>query len=240
MKLKIFLIILLIPLVIYSQDDKYLPSLHNGVLVRHQNYVLSYVEQFEGAEWVAYELTYPETKNNVERKTGEFLNDDSVKTHSALHKDYTNSGYDRGHLAPAGDMNFSLDAMLESFYMSNILPQTAELNRKTWKYLEDDIRYYVMNNKSHLYIICGGVFTYNGTCIGIKNKVAVPKYFYKIVYDDSIGKSLAFIMPNVHNPNTNYFYYVTSIDSIESYTGIDFFTNVSIDDTKIGPNWLKK
>jgi endonuclease G len=56
-------------------------------------------------------------------------------------------------------MNFSADAEYESFYMSNVLPQTPGLNRKTWKYLEDDIREYVIRHKSHLYIITGGVFS---------------------------------------------------------------------------------
>lgn len=223
---------------LYSQDDKYLPSIHSGTVIHHKNYVLSYVEKYEGAEWVAYELTYPETKNNVERKNGKFMDDDSVKTRSATHSDYTNSGYDRGHLAPAGDMNFDLDAMLESFYMSNVLPQAPELNRKTWKYLEDDIRYYVMRHKTPLYIVTGGIFFKNDTCIG-KNKVKVPSNFYKIIYDERTGRSLAFIVPNKNTlEQIGYYYYVSSIDEIEFFTDIDFVFPIT-DEAKVEENWLK-
>jgi endonuclease G len=226
MKKIIFLFLISLCLSSYSQDNKYLPLVNKGVVITHQHYILSYVEEYEGAEWVAYELTYSETKNNVDRREGEFFEDDSVKTGSAVHKDYTNTGYDRGHLAPAGDMNFELMAMLESFNMSNVLPQTPELNRKIWKYLEDDIRYYVMRNKNPLYVITGGVFSFNPIHIGIKNKVDIPEYFYKIIYDDTNGKIIAFMMPNVKNPNNDYVYYVTSVAWIEFYTGVDFFPNV--------------
>jgi endonuclease G len=114
----IFYTFLLLPFIINAQDNKYLPLINKGVVITHQNYILSYVEEYEGSEWVAYELTYPETKNNVDRRDGDFFEDDSVETGSATHKDYTNTGYDRGYLAPAGDMNFDLLAMLESFNMS--------------------------------------------------------------------------------------------------------------------------
>jgi endonuclease G len=224
---KIFLILsLYISLFSFSQDNKYLPLTAKGVIVTHNYHILSYVEEYEGSEWVAYELTYPETKNNVDRREGEFFDDDSVKSGSALHKDYTNTGYDRGHLAPAGDMNFDLQAMLESFNMSNVLPQTPELNRKTWKYMEDDIRYYVMNHKTPLYIITGGIFSTNPKFIGVKNKVAVPEYFYKIIYDDTNKKMMTIVIPNDENPDKDFFYYVTSVTWVEFYTGIKFFPNM--------------
>lgn len=246
MKKLIFLFLIILSIHSFTQDDKYLPLIAKGVVITHQHYVLSYVEEYEGSEWVAYELTYPETKNNVDRREGEFFEDDSIKTGSAIHKDYTNTGYDRGHLAPAGDMNFDLLAMLESFNMSNVLPQTPELNRKTWKYLEDDIRYYVMRNKTPLYVITGGVFSFNPKYIGVKNRVAVPDYFYKIIYDDTNKKILAFIMPNIKNPDIDYFYYVTSVAWVEFYTGVKFFPNMDEKfeieyESKVSEiNWLTK
>ncbi len=209
----------------YSQDDKFMPAANQGMVVKHDHYILSYVEKYEGAEWVCYELTYDETRNNADRKSGKFLDDPLVATKSATHDDYTNSGYDRGHLAPAGDMNFSADAEWDSFYMSNVLPQKAGLNRFVWKYLEDDIREYVIRNKSHLHIITGGIFPTKPTCIGKYNKIAVPTYFYKIIYDDINDKVLAVIMPNIDNPESNYSKYIVNISEIEKQTGIDFPIN---------------
>lgn len=240
------LFLLSLTLISYSQDDKYLPTVSAGIVVRHENYILSYIEKYECAEWVCYELTYSETENNVDRKSGNYLNDESIKTGSAIHNDYTKSGYDRGHLAPAGDMNFSLDAMWESFYMSNISPQTPELNRKTWKYLEDDIRYYVMRNKSKLCIITGNIFVGDIKYIGINNRVAVPTYLYKIIYDDVNDNIMAFIMPNINNPDLKYFNYITAVDDIEKLTGINFFPKMkqkqerNIESYKSNNNWLKK
>ncbi len=242
---KIFTItlILIAATLSYSQDSKYLPTINQGTVVRHQNYILSYVEEYEGSEWVCYELTYSETRNNVDRRNGKFLSDDSINTKSAEHDDYTNSGFDRGHLAPAGDMNFSADAEYESFYMSNVLPQTPGLNRKTWKYLEDDIREYVIRHKSHLYIITGGVFSMNPNYIGVKNKVAIPEYFYKIIFDDATNQIMSFIMPNIENPNIDYMKYISFVDEVEFFTSIDFFPTLGekMEGKQVqGINWLKK
>ena len=221
-------ILMVSTLLSFSQDNKYQPT-NSGQVVKHNNFILSYVEKYEGAEWVCYELTYPELKNNVDRKTGNFIYDPSVSTGSAYHEDYTNSGYDRGHLAPAGDMNFDLDAMLESFYMSNVIPQTPELNRKTWKYLEDDIREYVARHKTPLYIITGEIIMDSTKYIGYETKIAVPTYCYKIVYDDINNKVTAFLMPNIKNINRDYFKYVVSIDNIEEYLNVNFFSNIPKD-----------
>jgi len=223
-----------------AQDSRFLPNTHLGYMVAHQNYILSYVEKYEGPEWITYELTYEETRNNVDRKTGKFLEDKSIPTGSAVHNDYNLSGYDRGHLAPAGDMNFSADAEYESFYMSNVLPQTSELNRKTWKYLEDDIREYVIRTRKSLYIITGGIWSADPQRIGL-NRVAVPSYFYKIIFDGE-DHVLAFIMPNTNSPNLDYSTYSCSVDEIQMMINIVFFPDIGnknyIEKT-ISKNWLK-
>jgi endonuclease G len=59
-----------------------------------------------------------------------------------------------------------------------------------------------MRNKTPLYVITGGVFSFNPNFIGVKNKVAIPEYFYKIVYDDTNKKMIAFIIPNIKKPNS--------------------------------------
>lgn len=242
MKRFLTLVLILINLLCYSQDNKFLPSINNGILIKHKHYILSYVDKYKQAEWVCYELTKIETKNNTERRKGKFMEDPLITTVKVKHDDYTNSGYDRGHLAPAGDMNFEANAEFESFYTSNISPQLKELNRITWKNLEDDIRYYIIRNNVSLYIITGGVLNDNLEKIGQKTKISIPNYYYKIVYDEKNNKMLAVIIPNNITVNNDYFIYVTSIDKIEIETHINFFKNIRNEDIMekniSNVNWL--
>lgn len=238
----LILVFIFINLLCYSQDNKFLPSINNGILIKHDHYILSYVDKYKQAEWVCYELTKNETKNNTERRKGKFMVDPLLNTITVTHEDYTNSGYDRGHLAPAGDMNFEANAEFESFYTSNISPQLKELNRITWKNLEDDIRYYVMRNNINLYIITGGIL--NDKLNKIDQKISIPDYFYKIIYDEKNNKVLAFIIPNNVSVDNDYFVYITSIDNIESKTNINFFNNITnekiLEKNITNLNWLKK
>ncbi len=237
----IFIVIIILVLLINLQKDarvtlppdfektafNYLPSSTTGQVIQHTNFTLSYSEKDEQAEWVAYQLLRDELRNLAERED-DFREDPKVLTRSATPDDYRRSGYDRGHLAPAGDMGFSEQAMSESFYMSNISPQNRAFNRGIWKTLEEQTRDWVAEN-NNLYVITGGVLNEKVKVIGKKNKVTVPKYFYKILLDlEGPGldgpdvKSIAFLLPNKSsNPPLSRF--VVSIDSLENMTGIDFF-----------------
>ena len=248
---KLLYLLLFLPVLSYSQDSIYLPTTHNGIIIKHHNYVISYVEKFEGAEWCAYELLPEETIDNTDRKSGEFMRDPLVETGSARHSDYTKSGYDRGHLAPAADMKFSANAMFESFYMSNVLPQAPKLNRNTWKNLEADIRNYVIRTRDTLYIVTGGIILNitepNGIIyIGEKNRVAVPQFFYKIVYNESNGKIISFAIPNINIEYGDYFEGQSTVDAIEIFTGVNFFPEMNelrqeiLESYKNDTNWLRQ
>ena len=139
MKYLSFIILLLTGLNIHSQEIDYLPTSTTGQIIEHTHYTLSYSEQHEQAEWVAYELTASEVNGSYDR-TDNFRRDPEVETGSASLADFKGSGYDRGHLAPAGDMSFSLTAMSESFYLSNMTPQETGFNRGIWRQLESQVR----------------------------------------------------------------------------------------------------
>ncbi|MEQ9439017.1 MAG: DNA/RNA non-specific endonuclease [Cyclobacteriaceae bacterium] len=206
----------------------YLPSANKGQVVQHQFYTLSYVEEHEQAEWVAYELTQAEVLANTDR-TDDFREDPLVITGSASLEDYYRSGYDRGHLAPAGDMGFSDEAMSESFFLSNMSPQDPAFNRGVWKDLEEDVRDWAVANGS-LYVITGPVFgTNNPKKIG-PNGVTVPAYFYKVLldYQEPDIKAIAFLLPNESTSQLP-ISFVESIDNVEAYTGIDFFPELPDD-----------
>lgn len=99
--------------------------------------------------WVAWELTRQETTGNEERKS-KFLPDPDLPEPRVEHSDYTHSGYDRGHMAPAADMKWSEKAMQESFYMSNICPQNQKLNRDDWGDLENECRTWAKNTEMYI------------------------------------------------------------------------------------------
>ena len=123
---KLTIIFSLICSLCYSQDLKPL-GLYNDV-VSHTYYTLSYSEEHEQAEWVYYTLNSNQLNSAVERKNN-FRQDFKVKTSSAQLYDYKGSGYDRGHLAPATDMKYNYSSISESFFMSNMSPQSPSFNR---------------------------------------------------------------------------------------------------------------
>ena len=191
------------------------------IAISHTGYSLLYNETHEQANWVAYDLTKEETNKLFER-TNKFIPDPKVKTGTANDKDYTGSGYDKGHLAPASDMGWSSTTMAESFYYSNVSPQTPSFNRGIWKKLEELVRSWAIENNT-IYIVTGPVLTKELPTIGA-NKVSVPNYFYKIIldYSEPSVKGIGFIIPNAGQSEPLQ-HFAISIDSVEKYTGIDFF-----------------
>ena len=190
----------------------------NGYLVNHTYYSLSYSEQYEQAEWVFYEIKKGRILGLASR-TNNFKEDPKLETGSSSLADYKGTGYDRGHLAPAGDMSFTNIAMNESFYMSNISPQHPSFNRGIWKNLESLVRSWGIN--SSIYIVTGPVLNDCSTTIG-SNHVCVPEYYYKIIYNPSKQKMIAFVMLN-EKGEFELSHYATSVDDVEKITGIDFF-----------------
>lgn len=198
-----------------------LPTSTTKQIINHTYYSLSYDEEYEQAEWVAYELKSSYLKNN-DFKRPYFIEDNMVSSGSADWRDYRNSGFDKGHLCPAGDMEFNVNAYNETFLTSNIAPQDHEFNAGIWNRLEQKIRFWADKYKG-LYIVTGGVLEPSLKKIG-REQVAVPKQFYKIVVQQANGqyKMIAFLIPN-KSSELPLFNYVVSVDLIEQKTGIDFF-----------------
>ena len=155
-------------------------------------------------------------------RTNDFRIDYKVKTGSASLSDYKGSGYDRGHLAPAGDMKWSSTAMSESFFMSNMSPQHPSFNRGIWKKLESTVRNWAVDN-GMIYIVTGPILTGNYKTIG-HNDVSVPDYYYKVILDYSEPeiKGIGFILSNQKSKSSLQSFAVT-IDEVERKTGIDFY-----------------
>lgn len=201
-------------------------------VIRHEGYTVSYNSEYRIANWVAYELTATEAKSKKTERSNKFVSDPQVKGATAMNEDYTRSGYDRGHLAPAGDMKWSAKAMRESFYLSNICPQKPKLNRGIWKDLEEQCRLWALDNGS-LLIVTGPVITGDMKRLG-KNKVAIPKSFYKVLcyYTEKGYKGIGFLFENRDYKDNSLKSMVIPIDSVEKVTGIDFFPSIPDDQEK--------
>ena len=193
-----------------------------GQILKRKGYTLSYNADYKTPQWVAWELTKKATKGK-EGRTNKFLPDPDVRGAKAYTGDYTKSGYDRGHMAPAADMKWNKQAMEESFYMSNICPQNPNLNRGDWNDLEEKSRQWAKKYGA-VYIACGPIYdTKRPKRIG-NNKVAVPHAFYKVILinDKKNPQAIGFIFPNSagHKPLKKY---MVTVDSVEKRTDIDFF-----------------
>jgi len=185
---------------------------------------LSFNAGYHVPNWVAWELTDDETQGTTAREN-KFYCDETVKG-CADHFDYNYSGYDRGHMAPAGDMKWSGEAMHSSFSMANICPQAKSLNTGTWKRLEEKCRTWAKADGA-IFIVCGPVLTDEPIDYIGDSRVAVPKRFFKVIlapYGDKI-RGIGFIMPNDKVPGGMQAAAV-SIDEVERVTGHDFFSSL--------------
>lgn len=194
-------------------------------VIEHLGYTVSYNPQWLVPNWVAYELTSSET-NGVQERSNHFKPDPLVKGDPVVTSDYSKSGYDRGHMAPAADMKWSEHAMRESFYMTNICPQIHNLNAGDWKDLEELARDWAQKYGS-IYIACGPIVEANYQTIGKNHSIAVPSAFYKVFLRQTRKgwASIGFIMPNKAG-NRPLMTYMFTVDEIEEQTGIDFFYNL--------------
>jgi endonuclease G, mitochondrial len=204
-----------------SDLNKYIPfSKNKGEIVRHTAFILSYQEDYELASWVLHKLV-KEAAYGREQRSNEFIPDPNVESGSAVTQDYSRSGYDRGHLCPAGDFRHDKALQDETFYMSNMAPQVPDFNRGIWNDLENRVRSWV-KKRGELIILTGPILKKGLPTIGRMNQIAVPEKFYKIIYDPAHEEAIAFLFPNEGSVELVKSFTI-SIDDLEVMTGIDFF-----------------
>ena len=136
-------------------------------------------------------------------------------------------------------MKWSELAMLESFYLSNICPEIAELNGGVWEKLENRVR--KLASELNVYVCCGPIVSSSPKRIG-ENRVAVPTKFFKVLCMQRKGKwqSIGFVMPNSAIKGSMFDYAVT-VDEVERLTGHDFFYNLPDDiETQIESQFKQK
>ena len=227
---KLVFVFLLLSFVSFSQTyslNKVTPTHTNEIsFVKHTFYEIGYNTKYHLPAWTFYSLTKEHLAlANLDRK-GSFVKDPLLNSSQAKNKDYSASGFDKGHLVPCEDMSFSEQAMHETFYFSNCAPQTTELNRGEWKVLEELNRHWG-KEYGEVIVISGPVFENNMRTLG-EVKIPIPNSFYKIIirHETQTYKAIGFILPNVTTQINGIKDRVCSIDSIEKITGLDFFSEL--------------
>ncbi len=201
------------------------PSNDPALLCR-QAYLLSHSSDYKEPIWVAYHLTSGHLKGSAKRSNKFIADPDLPEGDRAMTKDYTRSGYDRGHMMPAADAKWKGTAMKQTFYLSNIAPQVGVgFNRGIWVELESKVRKWA-NKRKELYVYVGPLFLTDKIRTIGPNKVGVPTHFFKVVFDPQKGEAIGFVMPNTKLQRGTIPQYIRSIRSIEELTGFDFLSEL--------------
>lgn len=214
-----------------------LPAKLKGVperIINHEGYTLSFNKDTKCPNWVAWELTAEETQGTVARSQ-EFFADPDIPPYLRIEPtEYRGSGYDRGHMCPAADMKWSVKAMRECFYMTNMCPQNHNLNGGAWEKLESACRRWAQQ-EGRIYIVCGPIYHKDRkkVTIGKEQQIRVPDAFFKVVLSVKPGqeKAIGFIYRNDESrqPMGEV---CCSVDDVEELTGYDFFVNLDKDTEK--------
>lgn len=194
-----------------------------GILLDKTYFVINYNPAWGSAYWVAECVTAADLKGKAKRKGIAFFADPELPESLAVTpKDYTGSGFDRGHLAPAGDMVRSKAAMKASFSMANMHPQYPDLNRQSWRLLEEAVRDSILA-KGKGWVVTGQLIGQFPKWIGKTHRVVVPDFSFKAVLlldEDGNYSGFAALGHNVKEDAPTDF---VPIDSIEALSGFDFF-----------------
>jgi endonuclease G len=189
-------------------------------------YVVGYSEARKNPSWVCYRLSQVGSLKAPPRPQ-QFSVD--ARTGSRVSPaDYTGSGYDRGHMAPnyAIAVCYGSVAQLETFRMSNIIPQKPDLNRRVWERLEqEEVKTYAQRFKT-VWVIDGPIF--DATPSRLRSGVAVPRACYKIIIQEEGGqpRMLALVMPQDATGSEKLGLFLTSVRNIEDETGLDFLNEL--------------
>jgi endonuclease G len=233
----------------------------NDFLIKKKNYVLSYNNKKGTPNWVCWHLT----KDYIgEAGRVPFHPDDTLPEgfKRITPKDYTKSGFDRGHMCPHSDRSKTIEMSRETFFMTNMVPQSPENNQKAWNQLELYCRLLVEKKNKECYIVSGpagvGGTGRNGKMNTLADgKVTVPATTWKVVLVVPAGTTdpisvkgnkarlIAVNVPNDRTPTLDWSAHRVSVEDVEELTDLKFFSKVidqdfldkkaEVDQIPIGP-----
>jgi endonuclease G len=234
---KLFLWVVLFTSSLYAQPYSWVKSVHtpfivpydadttNDYIIVRDQYVVSYNHLKGVPNWVAWQLNQ-DWFGDVERYSGNFITDNSLPSefNKIKHDDYTNTGYDRGHLVRSKERTKTVEDNKSTFLLTNIIPQRPDLNRGVWLDFEYHLEDLCKVFGKELYVVAGGVFIKDTT---LKNagKVSIPDSCFKVVFVCDKGSlvpydTIAVMMPNKDGIRSDdWEIYQTTIDNIEERSG---------------------
>ena len=211
-------------------------------LLSKSQYALSYNRDKGKANWVSWHLSSAWVGSTPRQDN--FSPDATLPSgwYRVTDNSYTGSGFDRGHNCPSADRTGSVADNSATFLMTNMMPQAANNNQRTWAGLENYCRT-LINAGNELYIICGsygsGGTGLNGYATTIDaGRVSVPSNCWKVVVVLPEGSSdvsrvttstriIAINTPNNQTLGTDWGAYRTTVDAIESATGYNILSAVN-------------
>ncbi|MEY2794164.1 MAG: hypothetical protein RJA76_2156 [Bacteroidota bacterium] len=190
-------------------------STSNYLLVK-RGYVMSYDGNEGRANWVAWSLKASDI--GLVPRSNDFREDNELPAsfRKADSNDYKGSGYDRGHLCPSEDRTSQYYLNQETFLMSNMIPQTPELNRGPWKFLEEYCRKLAKRgNQLSIYTGSIGAVDRLPGC-----NIPIPKFCWKVIHFNN--QVICVFIPNARNLHKNWRTYEISLQEMERRTGYRF------------------
>ena len=215
-----------------------IPSIQDkrpSVIVSRASYTCSFNKETRCANWVAWFLSENHTDGPYRRKNlhiqGWYVEDLPTLEGRQLLSDWNGiEGYDHGHLCPSGDNKWNLEAMRQTYYLSNMCVQNQALNQGPWEHLESTCRGWA-RAFGGLYIVAGPIFTKN-PIKKVGDGLSVPDRFFKVILcvGTNETKAIGFLYDNIDPPVPDRLPdHCHSIDEIEAITGIDFFPSLPDD-----------
>lgn len=200
--------------------------IHWTRILRNEAYIVGYSDIRGNPLWVSYKLTQP-LPNAPHLKRPDSFSMDFRNLTFIKPSDYTNSGYDRGHMAPnhAIASLYGKSAQEETFLMTNITPQKPNLNQKIWQRLEAMELESFSYKFKEVWVYTGPLFYENTKKLKNSFWVDIPHAFYKVYVgkkEDGSLRALAFIIPQSAKPNDKIEKYQVTIDAVEKQSGFDF------------------
>ncbi len=200
-------------------------------VLTNRAYVVGYSESLKDPAWSAYRADKAASLEAPPRP-GRF-EVDARTTVRAAPADYTNSGYDRGHMTPNYIIAIcdSPEAQRETFLMSNIIPQRPALNQKVWMHLEQAIAKDWAQHLGPVWVIAGPVFRTDHPLTRLPAGEAVPDATYMVLarLDHGRPRVLAFLIPQTVRGDEAYAQFLVSVDAVEQATGLDFLSDLPDD-----------